>query len=820
MDESTSTVARSGKGPNGTPASERAAIPESSAAASTGRNTIFAAPADDHRARRPVDIATLVVSVLVVVLAAWSHRVRGELDTRVFRAFEEGLPGWLSGPATIVFVLGGLYSLGLLVGIVFFGGGRGAIARDMVLAALSAGIGVIVLSYVAGPEFPDFLPEWLERSGYPSYPVPRLALAVALIRTAGPYLSVPMRKIGHRLVAAMALSALIMTYGTVASVVGGFAVGAAAAAAIHLVFGSGQGIPSRARISAALADAGIEAARIDFLPRQPVGATLVRAEQSDGSPLLVKVYGRDAADAALATRLWRAIWYRERRHSLLASRSMLAAQEALVLLVCERSSIPTTRVVGWSRAATDDIVLVAEWIDGTPFSELSADELDDDVLDRAWATLGQLRQAGIAHGEIDSTRLFVTGDVVSIVGLAGAALLASDEALLADQAQLLVTTALAVGNDRAIAAARRNVGDEAVGACLSVLQTAALPHSLQLELKNEGRKVKTLRSEIARSLRIDEPPLVQLHRVSWGSVAMTALTVFAIYSLITSLAGIGFDTIAQEMSDAMWAWVVVAFLTAQLTNVGEYLSLVGVVGSPVPFGPTMMFRYALSFISLAVPSDAGAIAMNVRYQQKLGVPPAAAIAQGPLLTLVSKGFDIILLLLSVRFITQSVDFGDVDFGPIVKLVVVIGVIVVAAIGAVAAMPKLRARMLPHVKEGFVAVRDTVTDPNRLMRVVGGTALQKVLFAMTLSASVAAFGSSLPFASAVFVNSAVSLFVGLVPVPGGIGVGETALTAGLIAVGISPEVAVAAAITHRMMTAYIPPVFGWWASRWLTARDYL
>ena len=63
-----------------------------------------------------------------------------------------------------------------------------------------------------------------------------------------------------------------------------------------------------------------------------------------------------------------------------------------------------------------------------------------------------------------------------------------------------------------------------------------------------------------------------------------------------------------------------ALVCAQLTNIGEYFSLSGVVGTPIPFGPTIMFRYSLSFISLAVPADAGAIAMNIRYQQKLGVP--------------------------------------------------------------------------------------------------------------------------------------------------------------------------------------------------------
>ncbi len=249
-------------------------------------------------------------------------------------------------------------------------------------------------------------------------------------------------------------------------------------------------------------------------------------------------------------------------------------------------------------------------------------------------------------------------------------------------------------------------------------------------------------------------------------------------------------------------------------------SLAGVIGKPIPFGPTMMFRYALSFISLAVPSDAGAIAMNIRYQQKLGVPAAAAVAQGPLLTIVSKGMDVLLLLITAQFVSSNIDADEVDFGPVVTII--IGLVIIAVIGVtvVLAVPKWRLMMLPHVREGFSAVKGSLTEPDRLTKVLGGTIAQKVLFALTLSASVGAYGSSLPFASAIFVNTIVSLFVGLMPVPGGIGVGEAALTAGLIAVGIPEEVAVAAAITHRLCTAYIPPTFGWWASRWLSERDYL
>ena len=55
---------------------------------------------------------------------------------------------------------------------------------------------------------------------------------------------------------------------------------------------------------------------------------------------------------------------------------------------------------------------------------------------------------------------------------------------------------------------------------------------------------------------------------------------------------------------------------------------------------------------------------------------------------------------------------------------------------------------------------------------------------------------------------------------GVGVGEAALTAGLTTIGIPAEIAAAAAITHRLVTSYLPPVFGFFTSRWLTEHDYL
>ena len=66
----------------------------------------------------------------------------------------------------------------------------------------------------------------------------------------------------------------------------------------------------------------------------------------------------------------------------------------------------------------------------------------------------------------------------------------------------------------------------------------------------------------------------------------------------------------------------------------------------------------------------------------------------------------------------------------------------------------------------------------------------------------------------------SLFAGLMPVPGGMGVTEAGFTVGLQAIGVPSAIAVSTAITYRLVTFYLPPIWGAAAMRWLRRQDYV
>jgi uncharacterized protein (TIRG00374 family) len=86
--------------------------------------------------------------------------------------------------------------------------------------------------------------------------------------------------------------------------------------------------------------------------------------------------------------------------------------------------------------------------------------------------------------------------------------------------------------------------------------------------------------------------------------------------------------------------------------------------------------------------------------------------------------------------------------------------------------------------------------------------------------VRAIGYDLDLAQLVLINEMVAIFAGIMPIPGGIGVTEGALTAGLIAFGIPQAPAFAAVLLYRMVTFYLPPLWGYLSLRWLQRNSYL
>jgi uncharacterized membrane protein YbhN (UPF0104 family) len=82
------------------------------------------------------------------------------------------------------------------------------------------------------------------------------------------------------------------------------------------------------------------------------------------------------------------------------------------------------------------------------------------------------------------------------------------------------------------------------------------------------------------------------------------------------------------------------------------------------------------------------------------------------------------------------------------------------------------------------------------------------------------GGSITLGQAIFINVTVSLISSISPVPGNAGVAEAGLTAGLTAIGVPSGAAVSGVLVYRLVSTYLPPIWGYFCLRWLTNHDYL
>jgi uncharacterized protein (TIRG00374 family) len=182
-----------------------------------------------------------------------------------------------------------------------------------------------------------------------------------------------------------------------------------------------------------------------------------------------------------------------------------------------------------------------------------------------------------------------------------------------------------------------------------------------------------------------------------------------------------------------------------------------------------------------------------------------------------------VVLFVLVFFTSDIDLGlslDTDQlnGVATTGLIVIAAVLVATVTAFA-VPSLRQRVLTWLHQARDALQ-VLGTPRKVLQLYGGNLLAQLLFAVTLGACVRAFGQELPLSTLILINTVVTLFAGLLPVPGGVGVSEAGLSLGLTRAGIPSETAFAIALTYRFATFYLPPIWGLLSYRWMTSRHYL
>jgi len=768
------------------------------------------------RRRRSSDIGRLLLGTLAFTLLGWAASNDSDLDLRVFESLQN-LPGWVRSLAWFSYSAAGVGALVIaIVSVAVAGLGRGLV-RDLFLALFLAALLGALSSWITTGDWPDLLPEFFGIEEFPTFPTMRITFVLVVTLVLSPYVNVGIRRLLRWCSVAVVLAPLLLGLATVTSLSGGLTLSFASVAGIRLAFGSPEGLPSIGRLRKTLSDVGIPVTDLRYRPDQPGTVGLATAES--GGPLDIKIYGVDAANSQRAERIWRALWYRTAGPAPGAGRSEQAQHEALALLTAGAAGVNVPKMIGAGMTPDGDVLVVTGGAEGRSLVEV--DGVDDSMLRSMWAELAALhRHARITHGGLRLETIRSTTSGIELVDFAHASMFPTEQQLATDVVSMLAIQAIVAGPERALDAAIDAIDRTDLEICLPYAQDAVVEPRLRAELKSTGVKVKTLHAGLAERLDVEPPALAPVKRVKVMDVVIAVAAIIAANSLITQIADVGIDTLGDELAGASIGWFVVTFLIRMVSYTTAYLGLRALISQALPLLPTTLLQSAKSFVGLVVPSMVGRVGMDIRFLQKLGVPLATATTQGPVISLIGFVAEVVLLLLSSWSIGQEVDtdgLADFDAGGLIAIaiaIVVIGGVVVLAV------PKLRAKVVPVVKDALSSIRAVVTSPRILGAIVSSEVLDRLFGALALGATVAAFGADVPFAALVFVSVGTGLLAGLAPVPGGIGVAEATMSGLLVAVGLPAEQAVAIAITYRMITSYLPPVLGFFSLRWLTDKGYL
>jgi uncharacterized membrane protein YbhN (UPF0104 family) len=393
---------------------------------------------------------------------------------------------------------------------------------------------------------------------------------------------------------------------------------------------------------------------------------------------------------------------------------------------------------------------------------------------------------------------------------------------------MLVILASLTDGPRAIASARAALGDDGLAEVLPLLQAAALPRPLQRSVPEVKHVTADLRAAVAAELQVEPPELVQLHRVSIGNILMAAGTILGVYLLIGQFSEIDWGT---TFNDADWLWIPVIILFSQLPQIGNSIAMLGSVNQRLPMRPVVGVNFANQFTGFIGGSVANA-ALAIRFFQRQGMTAAVAVSSGVLVSLAALVVQAILVVTGLLIVGSNFswstsgasDSSGGSSGPSAQTFIAVLLVVALLVGVATFVPRIRRRVttivMPQLRSAKANLSAVVRSPRKALELFGGNVISQLFFALTLWAALECYGESLGLFELILINSFASLLGGIMPVPGGMGVIEAGLIGGFTAAGIPDEQAVAATFTARMFTAYLPPIWGWFALNWLRRKEYV
>jgi undecaprenyl-diphosphatase len=454
--------------------------------------------------RQPSDVLRLVVGVvllLVLLLIEWLFgNTLVTFASDLLRGYQ-AIPRWIINVLTVA---GRILAIAVLVfGLIFtiVRSGWRMVGTVLVAGAIGAGLTLLVDGLVdtADGALVTKLSDGLGPATDPHFPTAvGVGVAAAVVAAAAPWLSRGWRRWAWVFVFALAITRFVtspLSFDSLEALLAGWVAGAAAL----VLLGAPSRRPTAFAISDGLALNGLPMSSLEPASVDARGSTPYFGEGADGSRYFVKALGQDERSADLLFRLFR---YAQRRNlgdeRPFSSLRRAVEHEALLALAARDVGIRTPRLRAVATADPNAMVLAYEAVDGKSIDGLEPGALTDDVLSAIWQQIAQLHKHRIAHRDLRLANIFLASDgQVWMIDFGFSELAASDLLLANDVAELVASSSVVVGPERATAHAAAVVDPETLEFAIKRLQPWALSGATRSALKEKPGLLDDLRKRLA-----------------------------------------------------------------------------------------------------------------------------------------------------------------------------------------------------------------------------------------------------------------------------------------------------------------------------------
>jgi glycosyltransferase 2 family protein len=453
--------------------------------------------------RSPADVVRVVVAaaaLLALLLLEWLFGdTLVAFGTEVLRGLD-ALPQWIVD----VVVVGGR-----VLAVVMLGGGllwtlsrqRWAMLVRVVVAGLLAAVLVTLVDDVVevddgvAPVYVSIDVAVLDDAGFPS--TVGVAVVAAVLTAAAPWLSRRWRRAGWVLVVGLMMTRFVATPVSFDSLEAAL-IGWLCGAGVLALMGAPSRRPTTESVIAGLAAVGLAVQQLDRAGVDARGSTPYFGVTAAGERLFVKVLGDDERSADVLFRLYRRITRRDFGDEKPFSTLRRAVEhEAFVALAARDLGVRTPRLRAFTTADPNGYVVAYEAIEGKSLDRLDADEMTDDVLTACWRLVGQLRDHRIAHRDLRLANIFLDDrGEVWLIDFGFSEMAAADRLLATDVTELVASSSIVVGPERAVAHAAATVDPVTLGRALDRLHLWALSGATRAGLKARPGHLDELRNRL------------------------------------------------------------------------------------------------------------------------------------------------------------------------------------------------------------------------------------------------------------------------------------------------------------------------------------